>query len=116
MVVGAYANQRLNLVANGKAHGRETKTSNRTWEIRPSGIIGGAFENVALVEMRSQLAIERAGLVTLHLQLARRSSIPTIDLSVPCGQAGQRCLALPLRLPASLACLDARVRHVRTVR
>ena len=37
----------------------------------------GAFENVALVEMRSQLAIERAGLVTLHLQLARRSSIPT---------------------------------------
>src|SRR6266446_7402009 len=40
----------------------------------------GAFENVALVEMRSQLAIERAGLVTLHLQPARRSSIPTIDL------------------------------------
>ena len=31
-----------------------------------------------MVEMRSQLAIERAGLVTLHLQLARRSSIPTI--------------------------------------
>ena len=39
----------------------------------------GAFENVATVEMRSQLAIERAGLVTLHLQLARRSSIPTSD-------------------------------------
>jgi hypothetical protein len=39
----------------------------------------GASENVATVEMRSQLAIERAGLVTLHLQLARRSSIPTID-------------------------------------
>src|SRR5271169_4453460 len=37
----------------------------------------GAFENVATVEMRTQLAIERAGLVTLHLQLARRSSIPT---------------------------------------
>ena len=37
----------------------------------------GAFENVAMVEMRSQLAIERAGLVTLHLQPARRSSIPT---------------------------------------
>jgi hypothetical protein len=30
-----------------------------------------------MVEMRTQLAIERAGLVTLHLQLARRSSIPT---------------------------------------
>src|ERR1700730_14126374 len=37
----------------------------------------GAFENVARVEMRTQLAIERAGLVTLHLQPARRSSIPT---------------------------------------
>jgi len=38
---GAYANQRLNLVANGKAHGRNAKASNRTREIRPSGIIGG---------------------------------------------------------------------------
>jgi hypothetical protein len=36
-------------------------------------------ENVAMVEMRSQLAIERAGLVTLHLQPARRSSIPTVE-------------------------------------
>jgi len=33
-----------------------------------------------MVEMRTQLAIERAGLVTLHLQPARRSSIPTNDL------------------------------------
>ena len=32
---------------------------------------------MAMVEMRTQLAIERAGLVTLHLQPARRSSIPT---------------------------------------
>src|SRR5450759_5708933 len=39
----------------------------------------GAFENVAMVEMRTQLAIERAGLVTLPLQPARRSSIPTIE-------------------------------------
>jgi hypothetical protein len=39
--VGAYAHQRLNLEAKGKAHGRDTKASNRTWEIRPSGIIGG---------------------------------------------------------------------------
>jgi hypothetical protein len=37
----------------------------------------GASENVARVEMRTQLAIERASLVTLHLQPARRSSIPT---------------------------------------
>jgi hypothetical protein len=42
----------------------------------------GASENVAMVEMRSQLAIERAGLVTLHLQPARRSSIPTINAVV----------------------------------
>ncbi len=42
----------------------------------------GASENVAMVEMRSQLAIERAGLVTLHLQPARRSSIPTTDRSL----------------------------------
>jgi hypothetical protein len=42
----------------------------------------GAFENVARVEMRTQLAIERAGLVTLHLQPARRSSIPTNDRRV----------------------------------
>ena len=41
LAVGAYANQRLNLAAQGKAHGRDAKTSNRTWEIRPSGIIGG---------------------------------------------------------------------------
>src|ERR1700674_4777090 len=45
----------------------------------------GAFENVAMVEMRTQLAIERAGLVTLHLQPARRSSIPTHVYLVPHG-------------------------------
>lgn len=39
--VGAYAYQHLNLVAKGKAHGREIKASDRTWEIRPSGIRGG---------------------------------------------------------------------------
>jgi hypothetical protein len=44
----------------------------------------GAFENVAMVEMRTQLAIERAGLVTLHLQPARRSSIPTIERRCNC--------------------------------
>jgi hypothetical protein len=32
VAVGAYANQRWNLVANGKAYGRDAKTSNRTWE------------------------------------------------------------------------------------
>src|SRR6266478_10227246 len=39
----------------------------------------GAFGNVAMVEMRTQLAIERAGLVTLHLQPARRSSKPSAN-------------------------------------
>src|SRR5580700_8643081 len=38
---GAYACQRLHLLAKGKACGRDAKASNRTWEIRPSGIIGG---------------------------------------------------------------------------
>src|SRR6516165_9398007 len=37
----------------------------------------GASGNVAMVEMRSHLVIERARLVTLHLPQARRSSIPT---------------------------------------
>jgi hypothetical protein len=37
----------------------------------------GASGNVATVEMRSHLATERAGMVTLHLQSARPSSIPT---------------------------------------
>jgi hypothetical protein len=50
-VVGAYAHQRLNLVAKGKAPGREAKASNQTWEIRPSGIIGGPPENVAMAEL-----------------------------------------------------------------
>ena len=40
-------------------------------------LIGGASGNVAMVEMCTRLAIERARKVTLHLQQARRSSIPT---------------------------------------
>jgi len=42
--VGAYANQRLNLAEEGKAHNRHAKVSNRTREIWPSGIIGGLRE------------------------------------------------------------------------
>jgi len=45
--VGAYANQRLNFAANGKAYGRNAKTSNRTWEIRAVRHYRGASENVA---------------------------------------------------------------------
>ena len=39
--VGVYANQRLNLAEEGKAHNGHAKGSNRTREIWPSGIIGG---------------------------------------------------------------------------
>src|SRR5665811_660902 len=35
----------------GKAHGRKARASNRTREIRQSGIIGGASGNVATVEL-----------------------------------------------------------------
>ena len=42
--VGAYANQRLNLAEEGKAHNGHAEVSNRTREIWPSGIIGGLRE------------------------------------------------------------------------
>jgi hypothetical protein len=41
---GAYVHQHLNFVADGKAHRRKARTSNRTREIWPSGIIGGPRE------------------------------------------------------------------------
>jgi hypothetical protein len=66
--VRVYANQRLSLGEEGKAYGGKAKTSNRTGEIPPSGIIGGATGNVAMVGMRTRLAIERAGTVTPHLK------------------------------------------------
>jgi hypothetical protein len=78
--VGAYAYQRLNLVAKGKAHGRNSQGFKPDLGNSAVRHYRGAFENVAMVEMRTPLAIERAGLVTLHLQPARRSSIPTISL------------------------------------
>src|SRR6266480_4340032 len=60
----------------GKAHGGKAKVSNLgNPAVRD---YRGAFGNAAIVEMRTQFAIEeRADLVTLHLQPARRSSIPT---------------------------------------
>jgi hypothetical protein len=42
--VGVYADQRFSLADVGKAHGRKAKVPNRTWENRPSGIIGGPPE------------------------------------------------------------------------
>ena len=41
---GAYVHQHLNFIPFGKVHGRKAKASNRTWEIWPSGIIGGLRE------------------------------------------------------------------------
>jgi len=41
---GAYAYQRFNFVRKGQAHERNAEASNRTWEIRPYGIIGGPPE------------------------------------------------------------------------
>jgi hypothetical protein len=76
--VGAYANQRFE--PRGKREGLRTKYQGFKPDLGNSAVrhYRGAFENVAMVEMRAQLAIESAGLVTLHLQPARRSSIPTI--------------------------------------
>ena len=74
---GAYVHQHLNLISFGKVHGRKAKASNRTTGNPAVRHYRGASGNVAMVEMRSHLAIERARLVTLHLQQARRSSIPT---------------------------------------
>ena len=72
------ANQRLSHDEEGKAYGRKAKTSNRTGEIPPSGIIGGASENVTLVEMCSHLATERAGMGTLHLTVGASELYPNL--------------------------------------
>jgi hypothetical protein len=73
---GVYARQRLSLAAGGKVSGgkprSEPDSGNPTVRDRR-----GASGNVAMVEMGSHLAIERARLVTLCLQRARSSSIPT---------------------------------------
>ena len=82
--VGAYAYQRLNLMTKGKAHGRNSQGFKPDLGNSAVRHYRGASENVAMVEMRSQLAIERAGLVTPHLQPARRSSIPTSDRDREC--------------------------------
>ena len=74
---GAYVHQHLNFISFGKVHGRKARASNRTMGNPAVRHYRGASGNVAMVEMRSHLAIERARLVTLHLQQARRSSIPT---------------------------------------
>src|SRR5215475_9734916 len=79
--VGVYASERLSFTVAERPLG-DSQGQNRNREIRLSGIVGGPSEPWAMVEMRPHLAIERARLVTLHLQQARRSSIPTKHGSV----------------------------------
>src|SRR5215471_4080827 len=70
----AYVGQRLNSGEVGKAH-----CDCQCFKPDPGNPAvrdyRGAFGNVAMVEMRSQLANRKSELVTLHLKLARRSSI-----------------------------------------
>ena len=54
--------------------------ANRTGESPPSGMTRGALGNMAMVELCTHPAIERAGLETLHLRCVRPSSIPTTTI------------------------------------
>ena len=65
---GAYAHQRLNLGTKGKAHGRNAKASNRTCEMRLSGIIGGPRETRPRWNCEPASQTERARTVTLTFQ------------------------------------------------
>src|SRR4029077_13806846 len=71
------------LEPRGEGEGSQTRGQDFKPDLGNSAVrrYRGASEKVAMVEMRAQLAIERAGLVTLHLQPARRSSIPTKTLN-----------------------------------
>ena len=64
---GAYVHQHLNLGTKRKAHGRNAKASNRTCEIRLSGIIGGPRETRPWWNCEPASQTERARTVTLHL-------------------------------------------------
>lgn len=78
MCAGAYANQRLTLVADGKAHPGEAKTSNGTWETRrpaKGGFGKRGHGRIAIPPCNRKGRVE-----TLRLQQTRLSSIPTIDL------------------------------------
>ena len=82
---GAYAHQRLNLRTKGKAHGRNAKASNRTCEMRLSGIIGGPRETQPWWNCEPASHTERARTVTLHLPGRRARA-----LSQPRGNREQR--------------------------
>ena len=79
---GAYANQRLNFVVNGKAHGRKAKASNRTREIRPSGIIGGRRETSPGWNCEPALPSKEQKRKPSTYSGVRLTSIPTSALDV----------------------------------
>ena len=68
---------RLNLAEAGKASWRKGQGFKPDLGKPAVRDYRGASGNVAMVKMRSLLATERAGKVTLHLKLTRPSSIPT---------------------------------------
>jgi len=75
---GVYVGQRLSFGDPGKARLQTVaKVANRTREIRPSGMKTGARGNVAMVELGSHPATERAGVVTSTYRCARPGSIQT---------------------------------------
>ena len=65
---------------------KKAGVSNRTWEIWPSGIIGGLRETPPWWECAPVLHIERAGTVTPRLTWAR-------PISIPMGLGAQQVLA-----------------------
>jgi hypothetical protein len=80
--VGAYAYQRLTLVA--KREGSPSKGQDFQPDLGNPAVRHdrGASENVATAELRTHLATERARLVTLRLQQAHPTSIPTRSLQL----------------------------------
>ena len=66
--VRVYANQRLSLGEEGKAYGGKAKDFKPDRGNPAVRHYRGATGNVAMVGMRTRLAIERAGTVTPHLQ------------------------------------------------
>ena len=82
--VRVYANRRLSLGEEGKVYGAKAKTSTGPEKSRRPAS-WGTSENVALVEMCSHLATERAGMEKLHLTVGASELYPN-----PRGNGEQR--------------------------
>ena len=79
MCVGAYANQRLTLGAAWEGSLTKGKDFQPDLGTPPVRHDRGASENVAMAELCTHLATERTSVVTLRLQQAHPTSIPTIE-------------------------------------